>query len=114
MAFATRIRAVRFKSGGEVRVLPSGREAKHAELASKIKRYAHRMTEIYAGELAGFIMVAWSVGGESSVGMVNSRFSPMNTSQLPSFLAERVSRAHGEDDAAGIVREMLGIPDEKA
>lgn len=105
-----RIRAVRFKAGGEVRVMPSAVEAE-ARKAQATLADAHRTySTVYAKDLAGYAMVVWDHKGRHSVSYCTALSSPYGRSQLPVFLAETVRLAAAGQDAGDIVKRMLGVP----
>jgi hypothetical protein len=113
MAFATRIRAVRFKSGGEVRVLNAGRELHHAKVLQALRDEVEWVTEKHDC-LAGFALVAWGADTKTSTEVVLAKSSPILRYQVPTFVASCIQRELAERDTKGIVNRALGIPDEKA
>ncbi len=111
MAFRTRIRAVRFKSGGEVRLLPSQRELQHNKIVGILKDSVRSYLELYEGRMAGFALVVWDVDMRSSATLRMTPTSQVNTTQAPAFVGERLRREVSIDDAEEAVRDMFGIPD---
>ena len=61
--------------------------------------------------LAGFALVVWDGDGTSSTAMRNARTSPMNSTQLPTFVVDRLRRAISEGDAEGVVRDIFNLPE---
>ena len=92
MAFRTRIRAVRFKSGGEVRVLPSAREAVSADLFNELTDIAAQVWERNAGKVAGFALVVWTADHDVAAHVNNGETSPHPVSVLPAMCEGSVRR----------------------
>ncbi len=112
--FRTRIRAIRYKSGGEVRLLPSLREAAHARCMAHLSQHVASFGELYDGEMAGYVLIVWNAKGESSVSRQTSPADPIGAALLPTFAAERIRRAQCDKDAEDTVRRIFDLPDEKA
>lgn len=113
MAFRTRIRAVRFKSGGEVRLLKSDTAQLSDKCAKGLSRAASECLDLYEGEMAGFALVVWCNRGTSTAAVDIQMTSQINSSQVPGFVAERISRYFNAHDAEAEVKRILGIiPDE--
>lgn len=110
--FRTRIRAVRFKNGGEVRLLPCGLQKSHDECLTTLKARVNEYAETFAGTMAGFILVVWDHKNASCATPFTSAASLMGVSQLPTFVAERVRRRLNEIDSEAIVDKALGLPPE--
>lgn len=105
--FRTRIRAVRFKSGGEVRLLRSKREDISQWLVNELKIEANRITDYHLDKVAGFALVIWTADGDIGSALRNGETSQVPRSVLPSLVADAVRRletvtqinnAFGHDD----------------
>lgn len=112
MAFRTRIRAVRFKSGGEIRLLPSAAEAQHAKVIGDLSDAVELYRDLYAGELSGYALVVWDYKGVSSVAHATSpNGNPIGDHTLAAFVAGRIRASLVDTDAAKTVRKFLDLPD---
>lgn len=102
-----RIRTVRFKSGGELRLLPSRRETISAEVRqdalAKLNEFWTRSPPV-----AGYALVTWNTNGDTSTAMWNSQISPFGNSMIPELAADCVRR-HGVQEAINVA---LGQEDE--
>ncbi len=111
-----RIRAVRFKNGGEVRLLASSRET-NAQKTFQDLTYVvdwYRKANQYGNDLAGYVVFVWDTQGRSNCSLRNAATSPFARDQLPTIVAERVRRRICESDAMDIVNYALGFPKEDA
>ena len=110
--FRTRIRAVRFKAGGEIRVLPSACEQNHSKCLKLLTEAVETYRSLYAGEMAGYLLIVWDRKGQSSLSRQTTSSDPIGSALLPTFAAERVRRAQNDKDAEDTVRHVLGLPDD--
>ncbi len=102
-----RIGRVRFKSGGELRMLPSAAERTAATMFAAIGRAVSRTRELYGQDLAGYVLIPFNASGEHSVFVRTEALRPQNN-DLPRWAEEAIRRATGEDDARRVVRRTLG------
>lgn len=100
-----RIGKIRHKSGAELRVLPglAERNAKEA-FAALCRRYA-RVRELYADDLDGFVLLAWSRSGDWSCWYRDGDVRHGNT--LPDFARGALQRQIAMDDAQELLETML-------
>lgn len=88
-----RVRSVRFKNGGELRLLPSAREEEHAEVLDYLADAVPELDRRYPNRVAGFALVAWMTGGTAFVrhyfGYGNSE---VNLLTAPAFVSEALRR----------------------
>lgn len=91
-SFRTRIRAVRFKSGGEVRVLPSRRDAVSTEMWNELQQASKLTWAQHEGNVVGFALVVWTADHDVSASVNNSELSQHPLSMLPSMIASSVQR----------------------
>ena len=99
-----------YKNGGYIRKLPSAQERVHAEMASQLRKVTSEY--IADGRLAGFAVVIWDAKGASMATLSRGDTSRITTSQIPAFVAERLRRTNSTSDAAELINEALGHPDE--
>lgn len=111
-AVKLRKRSITFKNGGYIRLLPSTREQEHAKMAKNLRLAVADYIAQFDGQMAGFALIVWGVDSASCASIHNAETSPMNSSQIPSFAADRLRRRLSDSDANGIVRDYLGLPDE--
>jgi hypothetical protein len=64
--------------------------------------------------MAGYALVVWDHKGGSSVVYSVTTTSPIGTSVLPTFVAERIRRETAESDALKMVRRVFDLPGEKS
>jgi hypothetical protein len=104
--FRTRIRAVRFKSGGSVLVLDNPRLNNHDEMAANLRKLCEEAIGDHAGQLAGVALVCWSADGTVGATITNTSFSPYSGAAIPSIAADAlrlvttkttIRRALGQD-----------------
>ena len=86
--FRTRIRAVRFKNGGEVRRLVTERELDAIDVVGRFADSAMDIGQQHQDDMAGFVIVAWSDDGAVTVQQVIGRQSPVLKALVPVFVAE--------------------------
>ena len=105
--FRTRVRAVRFKNGCELRVLPSTRELASSRTAQRLRNDVDIAIESCRDDMAGFAITMWLADGSvfSSVWLYET--SPLTTPQIPAIVADsirkvltgiQINRALGRDD----------------
>lgn len=108
--FRTKIAAVRFKNGGELRLMPNPRESASALVESWLRREIAHHVEVGHGQLAGAVLVTWHADGSISSGFMHEHTSPYTGSAIPHLVAEGVrkvqqkiaiNRALGREDDAG-------------
>ncbi|HET7409685.1 MAG TPA: hypothetical protein VFJ13_05750 [Paracoccaceae bacterium] len=98
-----RIRRVRFKAGGEMRVLD--RAPAENGLHDDLRRRVGILVESFP-DMAGFAVVVWDDKGWFSRGTGwNNRLSPIGQTLLPSFVAEVLRRDTVED----VVRDRFEV-----
>ena len=88
----TRIRTVRFKNGGEIRLLQNPREKLHGELVESLSRDCAAMVREHEGQLAGFALVAWSADGSVGAQVRITAVSPYVQLAIPTIAAEAIRR----------------------
>lgn len=91
-AFRTRIRAVRFKSGGEIRLLPSLREETGRDVAAWLRRETDSALACHGDSLAGAALVVWTADGDCGAAVRNTTASPLAHSAVPSTCAEAIRK----------------------
>lgn len=105
-----RIRSVRFKAGGELRILASPRATASSELFAALEAQVQEYAKTLDGRLAGFALVVWGADGTLGATVHNKHTSPYVTTAIPTLAAEeiravyskiQINRALGyEDDAS--------------
>jgi len=100
-----RLRSVRFKNGGEIRLLPSPREELSWRLATELLDAGAELIETHAGKLAGFAVVVWTADGDAGGHLRNTRFATVPPSALPTFTADVVRRILVADQLAAALGE---------
>ncbi len=103
-----RIRAVRFKAGGEVRLLKAPRASTQAAVLADLKEQTDWIVKNYDC-LTGF--VTWDARGYSMADINVSQGSPLTSFQVAEFAAERIRARLAEMDAGRVVRQMLSPPE---
>ena len=109
VAFRVRIRAVRFKSGGEVRVLPSVREDISGDLLNELNETAADVWNHHQGKVAGFALIAWTADHDVAAHVQNTATSPHPFSALPAMCADSVRRVLTKVQ----INRQLGRPDDE-
>lgn len=92
MTFRTRIRSVKFKSGGYVRLLPSMREDISLDMHDELLDIADQIWERNHGKVAGFALVAWTADHDVAAHVSNGDSSPHAISVLPNMIEKSVER----------------------
>lgn len=104
-----RIRSVRFKNGGEVRLLEAPREIEHRRMTGELRACVERSVEAHQGQLAGFALVCWSADGTAGASVHIAPTSPYVRMAIPALAAEgvrhvitsvQIDKANGRDDGS--------------
>ncbi len=106
--FRTRIRAVRFKSGGELRLLPSPREALSRDVAQWLRKEVEVALENHGDYLAGCAIIVWTCDGDSGAAVRNTMASPLPTTAVPGFCAAAARKVLTQDQ----IDRRLGYEDD--
>jgi hypothetical protein len=105
--FRTRVRAVRFKNGGELRMLPSRREIASRRTARRLRNDVDIAIDNCGDDMAGFAMTVWLAGGSVFSSVWVDETSVLTTPQIPAIVADsirkvltgvEINRALGRDD----------------
>lgn len=88
-----RITAVRFKNGGEIRLLRSQVGRNHDECMSAIDEARRQSADALGGRVAGYAFMAWSADGSTFADYKVTSTSPYATSAVPKLAAEGVRSA---------------------
>lgn len=87
-----RIGRIRFKSGGELRLLPTTRERNHRETLADINDAVRQLGEDN-DDLVGYALVAWSGGGDAFFAAYrNGPGSKLWPIEIPDFAANCLKR----------------------
>jgi hypothetical protein len=105
--FRVKLRSVRFKNGGFIRVIPSAVEKHSAERLGELNDQVRWMNELFRGEFAGFILHGWDYKGLSSTIVSIAPTSPFGGRQLPEIAAEAVRRELSERDAYWLIKRVV-------
>ena len=89
--FKTKIRTVRFKSGGELRLMDDPMEKVAQEVLASYQRDGSENLGGHGKKLAGFALVSWTVDNEYGVSTHISRRSPIIGAQVPSFCKDAIT-----------------------
>lgn len=108
--FRTRIRAVRFKRGGEVRLLPSPREALGRDVSGWLRKELEIALECHGGNLVGGAIIVWTCDGDSGAAVRNTTASPFPNTSVPNFCAEAARKVLTQH----LIDRTLGYDDETA
>lgn len=92
-SFPVRIRSVRFKSGGEVRLLPSPRETVDRDLRTRLECEVESLFDDMPGKVAGYALVAWAADGAVGAYVAIEHTSPYVGTAIPHLVREEVRRA---------------------
>lgn len=95
-AFRTRVRAVRFKDGRELRVLRSPDPL--PEVESALLRHARDMVDGRMAPLAGFALVCWDAQGFHNRSWRVSKNSFLGDTLMPAYVADVLRKAIGPED----------------
>lgn len=85
-----KLRSVRFKSGGYLRVMPNVREKVSNGLWNDLMDIAEKMWATHEDRVAGFALVAWTADGNAGGHVQNEPTSPHPMSQIPGIVTETV------------------------
>lgn len=105
--FPVRIRSVRFKAGGEIRLLPSPREKIDRELRARLQEKMDYLFAELPGKVAGYALVLWAADGDVGADVAIAQTSPYVAPAIPHLVAEQtrrvlqgiqILRALGQDD----------------
>ena len=110
--FRTRIRAVRFKSGGELRLLPPPGVKTHAECMDHLSNAVETYDQLYADELVGYFLVVWDAKRNSTTSTFTSPGDPFSSAELPNWLAARAQQHITDGRAERYVRRCLDMSDD--
>lgn len=99
-----RLRAVRFKNGGEIRVLPQNTREDDIRF---VRERVERVIEVHNGRVAGMAVVVWAPDNSSTVTLTVNDSSKIPSIMVPDFvrnrlLAERIESWTLEDIARGV------------
>ena len=100
---ALRLRSVRFKSGGEIRVL---RSHEPDVINSMFRKHAREMADSEPN-MAGFIIIAWDRQASATVSVMSGKASPVAGVALPGYAHDAVANFRARVDAE---RDILGDP----
>lgn len=100
-----KLRSIRFKNGGEIRLLPI--PASDLEPAYAKERIG-RVVDALAGPVAGFAIVAWGPDGKSTALMHTTKASLMPSMMIPEFVRNRLLADQIERWTIESVREDEG------
>jgi hypothetical protein len=90
--FRTRVRAVRFKSGGELRLMPSAREEASRRTADRLRKDVELAIDSCPDELAGFALTVWLADGSIFSSIWLDKTSTLTTPQIPTIVADSVRK----------------------
>ena len=108
--FRTRIRAVRFKRGGEVRLLPSKREATARKVAAWLRNELEVAIDNHGDSLVGAALVIWTADGDCGSAVRNTSASPVAHSAIPGLCSEAIRKVLTRH----LIDRTLGYDDETA
>ena len=90
MSFCVKIRRVRFKHGGEVRVLDNPREVASKDVEGWLRDELSHHVQTADNQLAGAVLVTWLANGGISAGCKVVNTSPYVGASLPHLVADGV------------------------
>lgn len=99
------IRRVRFKSGGELRLMPDRRDAGRAKIESLIREALDAQ-----GEVVGFALVAWDTGTRSVSTSWSGASNPIPSVLMPDFVRNRLLAECIGTWTIDIINEAHGFP----
>jgi hypothetical protein len=102
-----RIRTVRFKSGGMLRLIPSRRETISAEVKQDALAKLHDFWS-RSPPVAGYALICWNTDGNTDTSVWNSTISPFANGMIPELVGECVRRLQVND----AINSALGQEDE--
>lgn len=105
-----RLRSVRYKNGGYVRLLPAVRENVSAALEAKANEMIQTIwsAEWHKGKVAGYALVAWTADGDLASDVQASETSPLAPSVIPAVAADAIRRILTKTQ----INRVLGLPDD--
>ena len=89
--FRTRIRHVRLKSGGSLRLLDNPREAHHREMVGALARVATEYDDELVDKLAGFALVAFTADGQAISYIRGTASCPYDWNLYPELARQALS-----------------------
>jgi len=104
-----RNRPIRFKSGASLHVLDNQKFARNN--LALFRKDTAIFADMYAEDMAGFVMIVWDGKGHSNCSFTVSEASPIGTRLLPTFAAESIRREASESDAEKVVKRMFNVPE---
>ena len=87
-----RLRSVKWKTGGSLRLLPAPREAVDRKLREQLEREVECLFDELPGKLAGYALVAWAADGDVVAYVDNEDTSPYVATAIPHLAEENVRR----------------------
>ncbi len=103
-----RIRSVRFKSGGHVRLLESPRASVSRDLLASMHESVAHYAQGLDGRIAGYALVVWGADGTLGATVRNEHTSPYTAPALPCLAAEEIRAAYNNDQ----INRALGLPND--
>jgi hypothetical protein len=99
-----RLRSVRFKNGGELRLLPTQTREDDVRF---VRERVERVIDTHTGRIAGVALVVWAPDNSSTVTLSVNDSSKIPSIMVPDFvrnrlLAERIESWTLDDIAAGV------------
>lgn len=85
-----RLHRVRFKSGGEIRPLPTP-PAAPADVSAGIKESAESAIADFGPKLAGYALVVWCRDASERVSYWNGNGSSLTTNQIPTYVRDALT-----------------------
>lgn len=95
-----RLRSVKFKTGGELRVLPT----KRRDARRYVEDYVRQVLDAQGTDITGFAFVVWGADLSSSADLASGDGSPIPSILIPDFVRNRLLARKIED----WTREGLG------
>ncbi len=87
-----RLRSVKWKSGGSLRLLPAPRETVDRELRERLEREVEGLFDDLPGKVAGYALVAWAADGDVGAYVANENTSPYVATAIPHLVEKQVRR----------------------
>ena len=82
----TRIRAVRFKSGGELRLM----RPFHLDVEKRMRRDTDKVIKSMGPDLGGYAVMVWARGDISDSSIISFNTNPfVNYNMLPDYIGEK-------------------------
>lgn len=98
-SFRTKIGTVRFKSGGELRVLPDRKAEEHNWLLSELTKAVDDCVGARNGDMAGYALVTWGADRGWSASVSFGERSHVKDTQIPTFVLDALRRRLWRQDA---------------